>query len=133
MSVVESLDEDMVSVTNHVGDISARYGHRGSWCRARHLNTPPRARHLKESKHSTKSAELLSSQGLGEDVYNLLLCADVDQVNVSSQNLLSNKMVMDLYVFGLRVEHWVPSQLDATKVVTIYDNSSVHMHPHIHK
>ena len=104
-----------------------------SWCRARHLNTPPRARHLKESKHGTKSAELLSSQGLGEDVCNLLLCADIDQVDVSSQNLLSNKVVMDLYVFGPRMEHWVPGQLDATKVFTIYDNFVVHMHPHIHK
>ena len=53
----------------------------------------------------TKSAELLSSQGLGENVYNLLLCADVDQVDVSSQNLLSNKVVMELYVFGPRMKH----------------------------
>ena len=104
-----------------------------SW-RARHLNSPPRARlRLEDSKHNPKMIELLSSQGLGEYVCNLLLCADVNQVDVSSQNLLSNKMVVDLYVFGPRMKHWVPGQLYATKVATVYDNHHVHMQSQIHK
>ena len=60
--------------------------------RARHLNTPPRARRqLDESKHSAKTTELLSSQGLGKNICYLLLCTDVNQVDVARQDLLSNK------------------------------------------
>ena len=77
--------------------------------------------------------KLLSFEVLGEYVCNLLLCADINQVDVSNQDLLSNKMVVDLYVFGLRMKHWVPGQLYATKVVTLYDNRRVHLQPQIHK
>ena len=77
--------------------------------------------------------ELLSFQGLGEYVCNLLLCADVNQVDVSSQDLISNKMVVDLYEFGPHMKHWVPGQLYATQVVTVYDNHRVHLQPQIHK
>ena len=104
-----------------------------SWCRARHLNTPPRALHLTESKHSLKTLKLLSSKGLGEDVRHLLLCADVDQVDVACQNSLSNVVVVDLYMFGLSMEHWVPSKLYATKVVAMDDNLLVHLHSQVAK
>ena len=99
-----------------------------SW-RARHLNTPPRALHLADSKHSTKLAKLLSSQGLGENICNLLLYVDICQVNVACQDPLSDEVIVDLYVFGPCMEHWVPSQRYATKIVTIYDNIPIHCIP----
>ena len=76
--------------------------------RARHLNTPPQAqRQLDESKHSAKTTELLSSQGLGKNICYLLLCTDINQVDVSRQDLLSNKMVMNLNVLGPSMKNWV--------------------------
>ena len=76
--------------------------------RARHLNTPPGARRqLDESKHSAKTTELLSSQGLGKNICYLLLCTDVNQVDVARQDLLSNKMVMNLNVLGPSMKNWV--------------------------
>ena len=53
--------------------------------------------------------KVLSSQGLGEDVRHLLLCADIDQVDVTYQDLLLNIVVVDLYVFGHSMKHWVSS------------------------
>lgn len=77
--------------------------------------------------------KLLSSQGLGENVCHLLLCADVDQIDVARQDSLSNVVVVDLYMFGPSMEHWVPSQLYAAKVVTVDDNSLVHLHSQVTK
>ena len=71
--------------------------------------------------------KLLSSKGLGEDIYYLLLCVNIDQVNVAGQHSLSNVVVMDLYVFGPHMIHWVPSQLNAT------NNRPIHKQPQIIK
>ena len=77
--------------------------------------------------------KLLSSEGLGEEVRHLLLCADVDQVDVARQDLLSNIVVVDLYMFDPSMEHWVPSQLYAAKVVTMDDNLLIHLHSQVAK
>jgi hypothetical protein len=42
-------------------------------------------------------------------------------------------VIMNFNVFRPRMKHWVPSQLNITKVITIYDNLSVHMQPQISK
>ena len=77
--------------------------------------------------------ELLNSMGLVEDDDHLLLCLDIDQVNITCQNSLSNIVVVDLYMFGPGMEHWVPSQLYAAKVVTMDDNLLVHLHSQVTK
>ena len=78
-------------------------------------------------------SKFLSSEGLGEDVRHLLLCVDVDQVNVTRQDLRSNIVVVDLYMFGPSMEHWVPSKLYAAKVVAMDDNLLVHLHSQVAK
>ena len=77
--------------------------------------------------------ELISSQGLAEDVCHLLLRADVDQVDVARQDSLSNIVVVDLYMFGPGMEHWVPSQLYAAKDVAMDDNLLIHLHSQVAK
>jgi hypothetical protein len=103
-----------------------------SW--AWHLNTPPQAQlQLHLSKHVAKSAMLLSSQDLGEDVNNLILCVDINKINLTCQDLLPDEMIMNFNVFRPHMKHWVPSQLNTAKVITIYDNLSIHMQPQISK
>ena len=87
--------------------------------------------HLAESKQSPKTTELLSV--LGENVRHLLLRADIDQVDVARQDSLSNIVVVDLYMFGPGMEHWVPSQFYAAKVVAMDDNLLVHLNSHVAK
>jgi len=70
---------------------------------------------------------LLSSQDLGEDVSNLILCADISKINLTYQDLLPDEVIMNLNVFHPCMKHWVPSQLNTAKVITMYDNLSVHM------
>jgi hypothetical protein len=72
---------------------------------------------------------LLNSQDLGEDVNNLILCADINKINLTYQDLLLNEVIMNLNVFRPCMKHWVLSQLNTAKVITIYDNLSLHMHP----
>ena len=78
-------------------------------------------------------SKLLSFKALGEDVCHLLLCADVDQVDVARQDSLLNVVVVDLYMFGPSMEHWVPSKLYATKVVAMDDNLLIHLHSQVTK
>jgi hypothetical protein len=42
-------------------------------------------------------------------------------------------VIMNLNVFHPCMKHWASSQLNTAKVITIYDNLSVHMQPQISK
>jgi hypothetical protein len=76
---------------------------------------------------------LLNSQDLGEDVNNLILCADINKINLTCQDLLLDEVIMNLDVFCPCMKHWVPSQLNIVEVITICENLSVHMQPQISK
>jgi len=79
-----------------------------SW--AWHLNTPPQIQlQLHHSKHAAESTMLLSSQDLGEDVNNLILCADINKINFTYQDLLLDEVIMNLNVFRPCMKHWVPN------------------------
>lgn len=89
--------------------------------------TPPQAQcHLQYFKHHIGSAQLLCSKVLGEI---FLLSTHIREVSATSQDPLSNVLVVDPYVFLPQMKHKIMSQLDATKLVTIYDNMSVHIQP----
>jgi hypothetical protein len=75
-----------------------------------HLNTPPQVQlQLHHSKHAAESAMLLSSQDRGEDVNNLILCVDINKINLTCQDLFPDEVLMNLNVFCLRMKHLVPS------------------------
>jgi hypothetical protein len=64
---------------------------------------------LHHSKHAAESVMLLNSQDLGEDVSNLILCADINKINLTCQDLLPDEVIMNLNVFRPYMKHWVPS------------------------
>jgi hypothetical protein len=76
---------------------------------------------------------LLSSEDLGEDVSNLILCVDINKINLTCQDLLPDEVRMNLNMFRPCMKHLVPSQLNTVEVITIYDNLSIHMQPQISK
>jgi hypothetical protein len=80
-----------------------------------------------------ESAMFFNSQDLGEDVSNLILCADINKINLTYQDLLPDEVITNLNVFRPCMKHWVPTQLNIAKVITIYDNMFVHMQPQISK
>jgi hypothetical protein len=61
------------------------------------------------------------SEGFGEDVYNLLCCQTITQIDDPLLNKLPKKMHVDLDVFGSLMMNRVLRDLDGTLVVTVDD------------
>ena len=60
-------------------------------------------------------------QGLGENVCNLLINANILKLNCPSINPISNEVVFDLYVFRPVMKHWILREFDATLIVAVND------------
>ena len=63
--------------------------------------------------------ELHLGQRLGQHVRNLLICGNILKLHSSLLHHITDILVLDLYVLGLVMKHWILRQLYATLVVTI--------------
>ena len=61
----------------------------------------------------------MNSQGLREDVSRLQVCIDVLQVDISSEDSLSNEMLVHLDVLGPSMEDWISSEVNTAHVVAV--------------
>jgi hypothetical protein len=62
-------------------------------------------------------------QGLGENVYNLLISWNILKLNCPSMNPISNEVVSDLYGFQPVMKHWILREFDTTLIIAMNYNS----------
>ena len=79
--------------------------------------------------HSKLVSEVLKlhlGQRLGQHIRNLLICGNVLEFHNSLLHHIMDRLVLDLYVLGLVLKHWILLLLYATLVVTI-NTSHIHL------
>jgi hypothetical protein len=70
------------------------------------------------TKLVSKVRKLYTRQGLGQHIYNLLICANILELYGSSLHHMTNVVILDFYVLRLVMEHIVLCHLYAALVIT---------------
>lgn len=55
---------------------------------------------------------------LGQNIRNMFIWGDLE-LHCSLPNLLSNKVVLDLYVLGTIMEHWILKEFNMTPIIIV--------------
>jgi hypothetical protein len=74
---------------------------------------------IHHSKLVSEEDELSLYQGLGENVYQLLICRNILELDYSLQHPVSDEVVSNLNVLRPIVKHWILREFDATLVIRV--------------
>ena len=97
----------------------------GDWLTGSHLFMAPPQAQLGDGRKNEVRRELpqlVNSQGLSQDVSCLQVRANVLQVDISGQNLLSDEVIVHFDVLGPSMEDWVLSELNIAHGFVVEEN-----------
>jgi hypothetical protein len=80
-------------------------------------NFPPLKRKT-NSKLPSQESKLGLVKGFGEDIYELVVCVNMNKVNVPFLIVVSQEVKMDLYVLGFRVKNRIFGYTYGTGAIT---------------
>jgi len=76
---------------------------------------------MHHSKSVSKEHKHPFLQGLGQNIYNLLICGNIMKLHFSLLDVISNEVIFDLNMFGPVMDYWILREFDVG-IISIFNS-----------